>query len=84
MAGDNVGSWFAFGTIGSIITGAAAGVVPLFIEWEGYGAQFVTALVIASVIFALIALIAVAGFLNLVVRYLREISEQTGTWSRRG
>lgn len=77
MAGDNVGSWFAVGTIGSIITGGAAAIVPFYPGLEDYAFQLGGVLVILSVIFGLIALIAFAGFLNLVVRYLREISEQT-------
>lgn len=75
---DSVGSWFAVGTIGTIITGGAASVVPFYFGMEeGYGLNFFVILCVASLIFALVALIAVAGFLNLVVRYLQEISEQT-------
>lgn len=80
---DSVGSWFAVGTIGSIITGGAASAVPWYFGMEGYGLNFFVILCVASVIFALVALIAVAGFLNLVVRYLREISEQTDPGRRR-
>ncbi|MGM7669828.1 hypothetical protein [Microbacterium sp. A93] len=79
---DSVGSWFAVGTIGSIITGGAASVVPGYFGMEGYGFNFFVILCVASVIFALVALIAVAGFFNLVVRYLREISENTGSARR--
>lgn len=76
---DSVGSWFAVGTIGSIITGGAASVVPFYFGMEeGYGLNFFVILCAASLVFALVTLIAIAGFLNLVVRYLREISEQTG------
>jgi uncharacterized membrane protein len=76
MAGDNVGSWFAVGTIGSVITGGAAAIVPYYPGLENYAFQLAGVLVLLSVIFGLVALIAFAGFLNLVVRYLREISEQ--------
>lgn len=76
---DSVGSWFAVGTIGSIITGSAASLVPAYFGMDGYGLNFFVILCVASVIFALVALIAVAGFLNLTVRYLREISENTGS-----
>ncbi|MEV4900090.1 hypothetical protein AB0K08_01960 [Citricoccus sp. NPDC055426] len=79
MAGDNVGSWFAVGTIGSIITAGAASAVPWYMGIDGIGLNFIVALCVASGIFALVALIAFAGFLNLVVRYLREISDQTYT-----
>lgn len=75
---DNVGSWFAVGTIGSIVTGGAASAVPWYFGMEGYGLNFFVILCVASLVFALVALIAFAGFLNLVVRYLREISDQTG------
>ncbi|XKH57339.1 hypothetical protein LG293_04130 [Citricoccus nitrophenolicus] len=78
---DSVGSWFAVGTIGAIVTGGAASVVPWYFGMEGYGLNFFVILCVASLVFALVALIAFAGFLNLVVRYLREISEQTGTAS---
>ncbi|GAA1128527.1 hypothetical protein [Citricoccus alkalitolerans] len=75
---DSVGSWFAVGTIGSIITGGAASVVPFYFGLEGYGLNFFVILCVASLIFALVTLISIAGFLNLVVRYVRQISEQTG------
>jgi VIT1/CCC1 family predicted Fe2+/Mn2+ transporter len=81
MAGDNVGSWFAVGTIGSIITGGAVAVVPFLPDAENYALQLSGVLVMLSVLFALVALIAFAGFLNLVVRYLREISERPGHWN---
>lgn len=74
---DSVGSWFAVGTIGSIITGGAASVVPWYFGLEGYGLNFFVILCVACLVFALVTLISIAGFLNLVVRYLREISEQT-------
>ncbi|NUL45802.1 hypothetical protein F7P69_11445 [Cellulosimicrobium funkei] len=73
---DSVGSWFAVGTIGSIVTGGAASVVPWYFGMEGYGLNFFVILCVASLVFALVALIAFAGFLNLVVRYLREIRDQ--------
>lgn len=75
---DSVGSWFAVGTIGSIITGGAASAVPFYFGLEGYGLNFFVILCVASLVFALVTLISIAGFLNLVVRYLREISDQTG------
>ncbi|MFC7402464.1 hypothetical protein [Citricoccus sp. GCM10030269] len=77
MANDNVGSWFAVGTVGSIVAGAGAGVVPLVAgDWGGQVPQIVTALTILSVIFAFVALIAFAGFMNLVVRYLGDLAER--------
>lgn len=76
MAGDNVGSWFAVGIIGSMITGGAAAIVPYFAGLSDYAFQLIGVLLILSVIFGLVSLIAFAGFLNLVVRYLRQISEQ--------
>lgn len=77
MAGDNVGSWFAVGTIGSLITGGTAGIVPFLPTTADYAQQLILMLLIATAVFALIALFAIAGFLNLTVRYLREISENT-------
>lgn len=77
MAGDNVGSWFAVGTIGSLITGGTASIVPLLPTTAAYAEQLIIMLLIATAVFSLVALIAIAGFLNLTIRYLREISENT-------
>lgn len=76
MVRDNVGSWFAIGVIGSILVSLAIAVLPWITGPVPELQTYILILTVVGLVFLLIMLLAIAGFMNQVVRYLRDIRDR--------
>lgn len=75
MGRDNVGSWFAVGVIGATLCSLAIGILPWILGPVPELPTYIAVLTGVGVLFLLMMLLAFSGFMNLVVRYLRDIRD---------